>query len=157
QGGKQQDGQNSAHAEPPEEHGRGWRRPRRVEEKGESRRWDLNPQPPLYESGALPLSYVGVPQRIVPTAVAGVKGTQGITDVHQYAWISTSTPMRIARTRLCQKTKRRIGPSWLCWPVAAAATTMLWASIILPMTPPVLLAVVRRTWASRRSRGRMPP
>jgi hypothetical protein len=26
----------------------------------ESRRWDLNPQPPLYESGALPLSYAGI-------------------------------------------------------------------------------------------------
>ena len=25
----------------------------------ESRWWDLNPQPPLYESGALPLSYIG--------------------------------------------------------------------------------------------------
>jgi hypothetical protein len=25
-----------------------------------SRRWDLNPQPPLYESGALPLSYAGI-------------------------------------------------------------------------------------------------
>jgi hypothetical protein len=24
-----------------------------------SRGWDLNPQPPLYESGALPLSYLG--------------------------------------------------------------------------------------------------
>jgi hypothetical protein len=24
-----------------------------------SRRWELNPQPPLYESGALPLSYFG--------------------------------------------------------------------------------------------------
>ena len=24
-----------------------------------SRWWDLNPQPPLYESGALPLSYIG--------------------------------------------------------------------------------------------------
>ena len=24
-----------------------------------SREWDLNPQPPLYESGALPLSYLG--------------------------------------------------------------------------------------------------
>ena len=25
-----------------------------------SREWELNPQPPLYESGALPLSYLGV-------------------------------------------------------------------------------------------------
>ena len=25
----------------------------------QSRWWDLNPQPPLYESGALPLSYIG--------------------------------------------------------------------------------------------------
>ena len=30
------------------------------------------------------------------------------------------------------------------WPVDAVATTMLWASIILPMTPPVLLAVAIR-------------
>jgi hypothetical protein len=31
----------------------------RLKEKSISRRWELNPQPPLYESGALPLSYFG--------------------------------------------------------------------------------------------------
>ena len=31
--------------------------------------------------------------------------------------------------------------------MAAVATQMLWASIILPMTPPVLLAVQMSTWA----------
>ena len=30
---------------------------------GKSRERDLNPQPPLYESGALPLSYPGAPTR----------------------------------------------------------------------------------------------
>ena len=37
------------------------------------------------------------------------------------------------------------------WSVAAVATTMLWASIILPMTPPVLLAVVIEHRDSRPS------
>ena len=35
---------------------RGWRV---CQTRKQSRRWELNPQPPLYESGALPLSYFG--------------------------------------------------------------------------------------------------
>ena len=54
----------------------------------------------------------------------------------------------MARATLCQKTARRIAPAVGlsgCPPVATLATTMLWASIILPMTPPELLAAhVRR-------------
>src|SRR5262249_28665237 len=34
----------------------------------ESRWWDSNPQPPLYESGALPLSYIGGPIQILHSA-----------------------------------------------------------------------------------------
>ena len=57
----------------------------------------------------------------------------------------TIAPMIVASARLCQNTKRRMRPSWPTWPVDAVATTMLWASIILPMTPPVLLAVTIST------------
>ncbi len=32
----------------------------RARQRGKSRWRDLNPQPPLYESGALPLSYIGI-------------------------------------------------------------------------------------------------
>jgi len=39
--------------------------PLRVKSRGAAVEWsrerDLNPQPPLYESGALPLSYLGLP------------------------------------------------------------------------------------------------
>ena len=38
----------------------------------ESRRWELNPQPPLYESGALPLSYFGVRTFGGPWGLPGV-------------------------------------------------------------------------------------
>src|SRR5882757_11038158 len=40
----------------------------------------------------------------------------------------------------CQNTKRRIEPSWPYQLVAVEATTIDWASIILPMTPPEELA-----------------
>src|SRR5947208_7047399 len=40
----------------------------------------------------------------------------GIIHAPQYACINTNNPVSTASTRLCQKTKRRIGPSWLCWP-----------------------------------------
>ena len=53
--------------------------------------------------------------------------------------------MRTARIMLWKNTKRRIGPSWPCCCVAAAATTMLWASIILPITPPELFAAAINT------------
>src|ERR1035441_3028687 len=36
-------------------------------------------------------------------------------------------------------------PSLPCCPVATPATTMLWASIILPMTPPALFAAAATT------------
>ena len=42
--------------ERPVEHELAWQPP----PNENSRWWDLNPQPPLYESGALPLSYIGV-------------------------------------------------------------------------------------------------
>jgi hypothetical protein len=42
-----------------------------------SRWWDLNPQPRLYESRALPLSYIGKPV-VILTAIGGsVKGSAG--------------------------------------------------------------------------------
>src|SRR5262249_56288990 len=82
--------------------------------------------------------------------------THGITPLHQYACTSTSTPISKAKTRLCQNTNRRIAPSCPLWPVAAAETTMLWASIILPMTPPVLLALARRIMACVSPSGSTP-
>ena len=48
---------------------------------------------------------------------------------------------------LCQTTALKMSASLPIWCVAAVATQMLWASIILPMTPPVLLAVQISTWA----------
>ncbi len=38
-----------------------------------------------------------------------------------------------------------MSPSWPYQRVAVLATTMLWASIILPMTPPALLAAAMST------------
>ncbi len=46
---------------------------------------------------------------------------------------------------LCSRTKRRILPSPPLCSVATAATTMLWASIILPITPPVLFEATINT------------
>src|SRR3954453_4126979 len=51
-----------------------------------------------------------------------------------------STPTRLASTIECRKTNRRMEPSGANQPVAVEATTMDWASIILPMTPPDELA-----------------
>src|SRR5438105_11036970 len=48
----------------------------------------------------------------------------------------TSTPTRQASVIECQNTKRRIEPSWPNQLVAVEATTIDWASIILPITPP---------------------
>src|SRR6478672_1962590 len=45
-----------------------------------------------------------------------------------------------ASTIECQNTKRRISPSWPYHLVAVEATTIDWASIILPITPPEELA-----------------
>src|SRR5689334_16830716 len=45
-------------------------------------------------------------------------------------------PTRQASTMECQKTKRRIEPSWPNQLVAVDATTIDCASIILPITPP---------------------
>src|SRR6478735_5104872 len=52
----------------------------------------------------------------------------------------TSTPTRQASAIECRNTKRRIEPSWPYQLVAVEATTIDWASIILPMTPPEELA-----------------
>src|SRR6266853_6260336 len=52
----------------------------------------------------------------------------------------TSTPTREASAIECQKTKRRIEPSCPYQLVAVEATTIDWASIILPITPPDELA-----------------
>src|SRR5205085_8404253 len=49
-------------------------------------------------------------------------------------------PTRQASAIECQKTKRRIEPSWPNQLVAVEATTIDCASIILPMTPPDELA-----------------
>src|SRR5687768_1122925 len=62
-----------------------------------------------------------------------------------YACSMTMMPMIDASATLCQNTNRRIRPSCPCWFVAAVDTTMLWASIIFPITPPVEFAVVIRT------------
>src|SRR6476661_6345550 len=56
----------------------------------------------------------------------------------------TSTPTRQASAMECQKTKRRIVPSWPNQLVAVEATTIDCASIILPMTPPEELAALIR-------------
>src|SRR5437868_13867364 len=51
-----------------------------------------------------------------------------------------STPTRQASAIECQNTKRRMVPSWPNQFVAVEATTIDWASIILPITPPEELA-----------------
>src|SRR5882672_6869966 len=56
----------------------------------------------------------------------------------------TRRPTRQASTIECQNTKRRIVPSWPYQLVAVEATTIDWASIILPMTPPEELAAAIR-------------
>src|SRR3982074_2201492 len=57
----------------------------------------------------------------------------------------TRRPTRQASAIECQNTKRRIVPSWPNQFVAVEATTMDWASIILPITPPEELAALIRT------------
>src|SRR5450631_4577023 len=52
----------------------------------------------------------------------------------------TRTPTRQASVIEWKNTKRRIEPSWPNQLVAVEATTIDWASIILPMTPPDELA-----------------
>src|ERR1041385_2760630 len=52
----------------------------------------------------------------------------------------TRMPTRQASTIECQNTKRRIVPSCPNQLVAVEATTIDWASIILPITPPDELA-----------------
>src|SRR5688572_23129807 len=83
----------------------------------------------------------------VGAGCGGALNQLGIIHGQTRAWSQTRMPTRIARARLCQKTARRIVPASgasLTPPVAVWATTMLWASIILPMTPPeLLLAQVR--------------
>jgi hypothetical protein len=57
------------------------------------------------------------------------------------------TPTSAARMMLCQTTALKMSASRPTWLVAAVATQMLWASIILPMTPPVLFDVQTSTCA----------
>src|SRR5215471_3234135 len=56
----------------------------------------------------------------------------------------TSTPTRQASEIECQKTKRRIELSWPNQLVTVEATTIDWASIILPITPPEEFAAAIR-------------
>src|SRR3954452_24737051 len=56
------------------------------------------------------------------------------------AYSQTIAPTSRASATLCQKILRSNSPSLPPSPVAAAATTIDWASIILPITPPVVLA-----------------
>src|SRR6185369_16238312 len=56
----------------------------------------------------------------------------------------TRQPTSDASTIECQNTKRRIEPSWPNQLVAVEATTIDWASIILPITPPDELAALIR-------------
>src|SRR3954470_11989378 len=56
-----------------------------------------------------------------------------------------NSPTKQASAIECQKTKRRIVPSWPNQLVAVEATTMDCASIILPMTPPDELAAAIKT------------
>src|SRR5262249_49790666 len=83
-------------------------------------------------------------------AVAGGVTTTGMAWSSSKAEIETISPTSRASTRLCHKTVRRSSPSWPPSPVAAAATTIDWASIILPMTPPVVLADAMRMGLSPR-------
>src|SRR6516164_6219036 len=62
-----------------------------------------------------------------------------------YACAITKSPTRQARAIECQNTKRRIDPSWPNQFVAVEATTIDWASIILPITPPDELAAAINT------------
>jgi hypothetical protein len=48
----------------------------------------------------------------------------------------------------CQTTALKMSASRPSWLLVAVATTMLWASILLPVTPPVLLLVQIRTWVA---------
>jgi hypothetical protein len=62
-----------------------------------------------------------------------------------YAWSSTITPTMEASITLCHSTNLKMSASVPIFSVAAVATQMLCASIILPITPPVELATVMRT------------
>src|SRR5262245_4848515 len=64
-----------------------------------------------------------------------------------YACSSVMSPTIDARMTLCQMTALKMSASLPTWWVAAVATQIDWASIILPMTPPVLLAVQMRICA----------
>src|SRR5207245_4424225 len=64
--------------------------------------------------------------------------------VNTYACSVTSIPTRQASAIECQNTKRRIEPSWPNQLVAVEATTIDWASIILPIMPPEELAALIR-------------
>src|ERR1051325_4394711 len=67
-------------------------------------------------------------------------GPATIMPVKTYACSITRMPTRQASAIECQKTKRRIVPSWPNQLVAVEATTIDCASIILPITPPDELA-----------------
>src|SRR4051812_13156638 len=72
---------------------------------------------------------------------------------YTYACSVTNRPTNAASASEWKKTKRRMSPSWLNQPVAVDATTIDCASIILPMTPPALLAApirlgLRPSWSA---------
>src|SRR5262245_34627925 len=89
------------------------------------------------------------PRRLPGPAVGAARYGWGTSSVNgcAYAWRSVIRPTMAASTTLCQMTALKMSASLPIWFVAAVATQMLWASIILPITPPVLLAVLISTWA----------
>src|SRR5581483_3208291 len=67
----------------------------------------------------------------------------------------TMRPTSAARMREWGRTLRMSSPSRPCWSTAAAATTMDWAAIILPMTPPAEFAAAMRTGGKPRRDAEM--
>src|SRR5258706_16000126 len=61
-----------------------------------------------------------------------------------YAYSITIMPTIAPSAMECQNTKRKIMPSLPSWFVAAVATQMDCASTILPITPPALVAAVKK-------------
>src|SRR5580704_19736492 len=66
--------------------------------------------------------------------------TTRLVNGNTYACNVTRIPTKAASAMLWKNTKRRISPSCPYHSVAVLATTMLWASIIFPITPPQLFA-----------------
>src|SRR5262245_43891029 len=93
-------------------------------------------------SGALEcgdLSLFMVSQRQLPHP------QRGISSGRRKAYIRTIAPTTAARKMLCLKTALKIAASFPACCVAVLETTIDWASIILPITPPHELAAHMRT------------